>query len=211
MAKVRTKTVLDNVLTHIQDQSAELRAKMLVWLNRIMQQTAIERQWRCLEKQASRTVTDGTILLPDDFGYFVNVKAGGPDDADGFFLEEKHRLSDEEAFNLGEDATADAPTGFVQTAANITFKPGLSAATVTLKYGPRVPNYGDDESDTVWPQEFGGAFERHLLTLYYEYDLDDRVGPSLGLSKSEIKALKKWENRQVPLPRNSPYLRGAGR
>lgn len=204
---VNTKALLDNVQSQIQDQSAELRARMLIWLNKIFQRLALERDWLCLQKSATLAVTSGTILLPSDYGRLVNVQALSPDEEGGFFLEGRHRLSDEEAYLLGTDSTATAPTGFVETATNITFKPGLSASSVALKYVQALNNYTDGTADTVWPIEFGNAVERKLLTLYYEYDLDERNGGSSKLDQDELRALKKWENRQIPLPRNSAYMR----
>jgi hypothetical protein len=201
MSKLNTKTLLDNTQTLIQDSSTGLRSRLLVWLNKVLQAVALARDWEFLKKSAAIAIVENTVLLPADFHSFVALVG------DDFCLTERHRLTEEEVFAFTDpNAVAPVPIGFTQTAANLILYPG-GAGTATLKYAQSVPNYADSTAETVFPLRFGNAIERRLLSLYYEYDMDERAPLSYQLEAAELSALKAWDNRQRPIPKTGRYLR----
>jgi hypothetical protein len=201
-----TAGVLNQVLTRIQDNSEEMRARLLAWFNVVGQMLYLERDWMCLEKvQRGIAIATNAIPKPTDYGRFVYAKHTT------FFLQENDRLSDQEIADTEEETeatTSTVATGFHEDADSIFFLPG-AAGTADLKYQREIPAYVDDDTETVWPDYFLPLYERSLLDAYYEFDRDNRLAVSVQLDAGELLRLKEWENRQKPKPKLSPqgYLR----
>lgn len=205
MTYLNAAGVLNNVLSLVQDNSAALRAKMLIWLNKISQELAIAREWKCLEKTATITIVSNQVLLPSDYQSFTYLKS--VEDSNEYFLTERHRLTEEEAYNLTDsNATSPIPLGFLEDATHLTLYPGASGSP-ELKYVQELTDYSDDATDMAWPKQFGNAIERKILNLYYEYDMDERAQLSFALDKKDLATLKAWDNRHRPVPARTNYIK----
>lgn len=197
-----TNAVLDLALSKQHDTSAALREKALAWLNEAICQLAQERDWTCMQATASLTIASNTILKPADYLRLRYVK--NSDTANLFFFAERHRLTDEEAFEQGSDGTT--PAGFTETAANIIFHPGATG-TIELGYIRTIPNYADNVT-TILDGKFKNLLARSVLSMIYEYEENSRALPSLQFDMVELTRLKIEENHSHPVTKRSKYLRG---
>ena len=108
-----SKEVLDAALSTGHDTTPTMRSKALVWLNEAIQKLAVERDWAFMSTSADLTPTSNAITLPDAFNRFVSAQ--GSTSGYEFFLTEKNRLTDEEAYRLTDDtATNPIPMRYTE-------------------------------------------------------------------------------------------------
>lgn len=197
-----TNAILDLALSKQHDTSAALRAKALAWLNESIAALATERDWQFMEATTSLVITANTLLKPADYLRLRYIK--NDDTANLFFFANRHRLTDEEAFEQTSDDTT--PSGFTETAVNIIFHPGATG-TVELGYIRTIPDYADNVT-TILPEKFKNLLARAVLSMIYEYEENSRAIPSLQFDRVELDRLKRDENRANPVTKRSKYLRG---
>lgn len=207
MQYLNAESILDDALTLVQDNTAKLRSKFLVWLNLVQGEVALQRTWWSLFKEDTLTPASNKITLPSDFDEYLWFKAA---DGSGFFLEERHHLTDEQAYDIADpDAVDPDPAGFTISTdkTEAEFFPGVSE-DVKIKYYPTIADLTDDDTDSVWPIWFKNLFVRGVLDMYYEYDMDERKMVSPRLRKDELKKCKTKDNRhKPPQSQNLNYLR----
>jgi hypothetical protein len=199
--KLTPVSILDNVLAKIQDNSDEIRVKMLGWLNNVIQRLSLE-PWDCLKKTStSLTITGNAITLPSDFGSIMSVYQ-----TDNFCLTKDNQLSAEEIYAIGTGV--DIPLGFVISNSTLTFYPEATG-TCIVDYLLEVPSCIDDSTQLVFPVQFRPLIERACLTHYYEFDADDRINVSASIETAEFGRLKEWNYKTEALPRfnNRGYIR----
>ncbi len=209
MSYLTTKKILDRVSARIEDNSPDLRNKLLGWLNQVMQDVAVAKvnsPWEFLIKTKSDlAVSNNMIAKPTDLDRVVNI-AG-----DGWFLEAKHQLSDEEACRYANDnATSPEPMGFTISGTAIALWPGASG-TADLKYVCEVPEYADDAASTLFPVQMINVFVYGVLNQYYEYDADPQFANAPTLYQYHLSRARRWDNAKKPMPRMNRhgYLRRA--
>lgn len=197
--------VLDDTLTMIQDNSTTLRVKLLSWFNLLVYKVMNERRWNSLQKKlASQTITSNTVTLPSDFESIVNIVGTN------FFFDNNYLLSDEDIFLSQQGATSISaiPTGFGISGSTLTFYPATSDTTCDIKYNPYITSaYQDNITETIFPVQFLPLFVRTLVSIYDEFDADDRTPLSISLNPQELSNIKKWDNQFQPLPKRSKYMR----
>lgn len=170
------------------DNTAEARAKMLIWLNTGMQDIARIRPWMFLQKTATVTLTNSAADWPVDCAEPISWTI------DGQCIYPSARMSDADLAAEEYGSTyrvATTQTGF-------TIYP--DATSCVLKYRQTVPVYADDSAETVWPAEMMEVLWRLCVARFYEYDFDERTPGAGKLYERAISQAKKWDNRQKPLP-----------
>lgn len=201
-APLTTNEILDLALGKQHDTSSVMRAKAMGWLNSAIAMLLVEREWKFTETAVDLAIADNAILKPADYSTLRHIK--NTDTSNLFFFADRHRLTEEEAFDLTSDDTT--PAGFTETATNIIFHPGATG-TVNLGYIKAVPTYADNET-TIIPAKFKNLLARAVLSMVYEYEENSRALPSMQLDMVELSRLKKEENVEKPRPKRSKYLRG---
>lgn len=192
MAWLTTKSVLDAVQSRIVDQSDNLRAKMLVWLNIAMQQVLNEpRDWEFLKKSASVTVTNSVITLPADFGDFLSLECGD------YFYTTESQLTPDEVIMEYEGFVIDELLG------TLTIYPATIEVTATLKYKAAFPvtDYTDGTGATLFPAEFRPLFTRYVMTVRDEFDAEAEASMSFKLDQLELKKMKALDNKRKAVPK----------
>ena len=209
MSYLTPKGILDRVSSRIEDNSPDLRAKLLGWLNQVAQdvaETKVNGPWEFLKKTKSNlTIADNMIAKPSDFDRVVNIKIGA-----ARFLEEKHKLSDEEAYRYtDENAVNPVPAGFTVNDTSIVFWPGATG-TADLKYVCEVPEYVDDSNNTVFPVQMVNVLAYGVLNHYFEYDADPQFANAPTLYQYHLARARRWDNAFKPMPRlnRHGYMRG---
>jgi hypothetical protein len=206
MAFVQPKTILDNVLTRIPDNSAAMRAKCLIWLNEAMRGLTSEpREWEFLKKTAAALpITANQITLPVDFGRVVSVQV------DKTFLTPDEELTDEEAFYVDQSGGATI-AGYTVETTTLTLHP-TATGTATLSYVSGMPtDYIDDAIDTIFPIEFQNLLTRSVLAVAYETESDEMTPGALQLASVELAKMKRLDNKRKATPKISVsgYIRDA--
>lgn len=198
MANLTPDEILDKVQARITDQSAAMRVKLLGWLNEIMHDVVNQpRNWQFLKKSASIAVAANALTLPADFGTLTSVQVG-----DRFFTPDE-ALTDEEAY-FWNQITGEAE-GYTISGSTLTFVPGTSQTSATVKYNAVVADVIDDTTATIFPQEFRNILIAGTLMMFYEYDHDDNYGSQVQLYQMEMKKLKALDNKKTPLPKRNPH------
>ena len=191
------KAVLDQVFSRIKDNSATLRVKMLAWLNSIVIDIANDRPWNFLEKSATITIANSTIVLPDDFSTESSITVGD------IILTPQNMLNAPDAFYWSQ--SSGTLVGYTINESGIVLYP-TTTGTAILDYTARVGGYSDDTTATVFPTEFLPLIERALLTAFYEYDVDtDRMPTSFQLDAKMLSSLKRFDNQRKSLYRSNPH------
>ena len=208
MSLLTAKSILDRVSSRIEDNSPELRVKLLGWLNQVMHDVAtakVNDPWEFLKKtKTGLTIADNMIAKPTDFDEVINVKIGS-----ARLLEAKHKLSDEEAFrHTDTNAVNPLPVGFTLNSTSIVFWPGATG-TADLKYICEVPEYADDTTATVFPAQMVNVLVYGALNQYFEYDADPQFANAPRLYEHYLSKAKRWDNSKKPLERMNRrgYLR----
>lgn len=195
--------ILDSAQSMLRDPSADLRTKMLSWLQVAFQQAFLEHDWHdLLVLDSAVTITDNKAPKASltNYGRFFSAKQG--DASDGFLLLESDRLTPDEVFTTEEEtvATSRIPAGWHEDSTSIYFLPGATG-TVDIKHFRTVSTPADDDTATEWPDYFLPLFQRTLITTYYEYDRDERLAVGVQLDVSELSRIKKWQNKRLAVPK----------
>lgn len=205
MSFVQPKTILDNVLTRIPDNSAAMRAKCLIWLNEAMRAVIYEpREWEFSKKTVAGTITTNQITTPADFGRVLSITV------DTTFLTPDEELTAEEAFDI-DQAGGDNPVGYTIDSGVITLHPAAADGPATLAYVAGMPtDYIDDAIDTIFPIEFSNLFTRAVVSVSYELEVDERTPTSLQLTAVELSKLKRLDNKRKATAKLTPagYVKG---
>lgn len=208
MAFLTTASVLDTTQTMISDQTAAMRARMLSWLNLIMQMVVNEpREWEFLKKSAALPITANVITLPADYSDFESLTVGA------YFFTPRYMLTAAEEFQVTADGGT-VPTGFVinEKTGTLTILPGTAETSATLAYKAGMPatDYTDGATATIFPAEFKPLFVRYLLTARNEFDEEDQLPISLKLSSGDMKTMKTLDNKRKAIPalNSHGYIRG---
>ena len=199
MSYLNTAKLLDDVQARIQDQTVNLRAKLLIFLNEIAQDIAnIPREWEFLKRTATGDLSGGVIAIPADFGRVVSIRITSG--TNNYFFTPDEELTEEEYFYTTTNNAETTPVGYMVDMNNITIAPS-AAGTYILSYVATVPDYDDSSADTLFPSEFGNLLKQGTLMKYYEYDKDGRYTASNILYNQEMGLMKHLDNRKKPLPK----------
>lgn len=197
--------VLDDTLTMIQDNSTTLRVKLLAWFNLLAYKVMNERRWYSLQKKVtSQTITTNAVTLPSDFESLVYVTGLN------FFFDTNQELTDEDIFlsSQGGTSISSIPVGYGISGSTLTFYPDTSDTTCDIKYNPYITSsYQDNTTATIFPVQFLPLFVRTLVSMYDEFDSDERTPLSISLNPQELSNVKKWDNQFQPLPKRSKYMK----
>lgn len=195
MSNINTKQLLDNTLARIQDDSLEIRSKMLHWLNNVLLRVSTITAWPFLTKTVTLPIVNNAVTLPSDFEHIVYVTQDR-----NWFFDDNDILSDREVFNYGASAPETIkPLGYTMEYGVLRFYPSATGDAV-LKYQYEVPSYADNV-DTVFPKNFTNILERACLDFYYEYDLDERSASSYAFDERELGLLFRWSNNKKSFPK----------
>lgn len=198
MSNINTTQLLNDVLARIQDDSPEMRTKMLHWLNNVFLKLSTITTWPFLTKSVTLPIVDNACTLPEDFEDIIYAKQEG-----NWFFDGNDYLSDRRVYELGEQAasvTLAKPIGYIIEDDLLKFYPNASG-DVVLKYQYEIPTYLDNTDDTVYPKNFTNILERACLDFYYEYDLDERAASSLVFDAQELGLLFRWSNHKKGFPK----------
>jgi len=184
-----TAAILTEALTRVHDNSTDMRTRLLSWLNSVMRSVAnYPRKWEFLKKSATIAIGSGVFALPSDFGRVRSVNTG-----DYLFVQP---LSDSEVFQ--------ERIGFTVGATSITLHELDDVTSIDLNYtAAMTADYTDVSTATIFPYECQTYFVRALVSAAYEYDKDNDILPSLGLTEKELKQLRAMDNLRKPLPERS--------
>ena len=199
MIYCNTADILTTAMTKFSDDSDELRALALGWLNETMRDILNQsRTWWFLKTGASLAITANQITIPAGMGEVINIEG------DDFFFTPDDQLTDEEIFAL-DDGTDTPPVGYVQTATTITFYPSATG-TVTLRYeADLAADYTDSASNTIFPIVFKPLLVAGVRMQYYDYDKDGRYQKETSVYNYCMKQAKAWDNKLKPTTRNNPH------
>ena len=202
MALLTTDEILDAVTKRIHDNTPEMRSRMITWLNDIIQETWLARDWKFLKTTSNGTaIASDKLALPTGYGRLLSVSV-----AKQWFIDQRNQFTDEEAFTYDvSSADGGYPVGWTEDGSFIYFEPNATG-TPTLIYIPIIDTYDDNET-TVFPSRFRALFVRTLSSAYYEFEADERGMVSLQLDQQELDKLHKWENKNDPQTQNTRYLR----
>lgn len=197
MSFCNTENILDDTISQIQDQTATMRAKLLTWLNMVMQDVAgakIKKPWLFLQETLEdQAFSSNAIAKPSDFKKVISVK-----DGTDWILSDGNRLTEQQIFEATDDsATNPTPIGFDITSTEIVFYPGATG-TCDLKYLKEVPTYTDVDTDTVFPLHMKNVLMEGTLATYFKYDQDPMFSTSQGQYAYFLKKAKKEDNIQQP-------------
>jgi len=214
------KSIIDDTLTIIKNNSTSVRGKMLTWSNITAQKLATERAWQFLNNgTATLTPTSNVITLPVDYGQLINIRSGAD-----FFLTQADKMSEEDAWRLDNAEPGSlVPRGYTESVVDtivsdvitvrrntIKLYGGDVTTSVVVKYIIEPQAILDTVGLTCWPVQCRSLFMRSLLDFFYEYDMDERAALSYQLNAAELYTVKKWDNTQKPKPEPSRhgYIRG---
>ena len=199
MIYCNTADILTTAMTKFSDDSDELRALALGWLNEIMRDILNQpRTWWFLKTGTSLSITANAITIPSGMGEVINIE--GTD----FFLTPDDLMTDEEVYDLGDD-TSDVPIGYTQSATTITFYPSATG-TVTLRYEEDLTaDYTDVDTNTIFPIVFKPLLVSGVRMQYYDYDKDGRYQSESALYNYHMKHVKVWDNDLKPNERKNPH------
>lgn len=194
-----TADILTTAMTKFSDDSDELRALSLGWLNEIIRDILNQpRTWWFLKTGTSLLITTNAITIPSGVGEVINIE--GSD----FFLTPDDLMTDEEVYDLGDD-TSDVPIGYTQTATTITFYPSATG-TVTLRYeADLTSDYTDAATNTIFPIAFKPLLVSGVRMQYYDYDKDGRYQSEAALYNYHMKHVKVLDNDLKPNERKNPH------
>lgn len=201
---ITPKQVLDRAMSHIQDNSATMRSRMLGFLNTALQVLAAERDWRCLHESEDIGVVDGVLVLPSNFAKFHAIIH--PE----FALTPKNQLTAAAQAKWVAAATSGNPRGFVFSGNLMILYPSINTI-VEFKFSKEVSEVIDDTTPLPFPIKFLPLLVRSLLDAYYEYDkdtgIDGRLKVSLNLNAELLRTLKVWDNNQQAMPSIGRYIK----
>lgn len=191
---LNTTAILDQFESAITDNTPELRARALVWLNILFKRIAQERDWNFLKKTATLAIASSKVALPTDYKRIVYCQG------DTWQLTDEHRYSQQELFALRQ-TTAETPTGWYNDSQYLYFAPaGTTSTTCNLTYIQSVPTYTDSAADTLFPDESELLVIRMLIASFYEYDFDERYPTAVQAVGAQMRDFKHWDNLQKPIP-----------
>lgn len=197
---LNTEAVLDKALTKVQDNTPELRAKALDWLNEV--RTDIHNQprlWNFMRGTTTLTVSDNAITLPNGVSEVISLEG------DTFLLTPQHILSETEAYLLSNQ-TADTPQGYIKYPDNtIQFFPGATGSVIVTYEANANTDLADSPNNTVYPKELENLFILGVRMHYYDYDKDGRFTKEVVLYQDELSKVKAWDNQLKALPKFSSH------
>ena len=201
---INTESILNDAISQIADQSTAMRAKLLIWLNNVMQDVAgakVKKPWKWLvEELTDQTLSGNAIARPSDYKYLYSVKSGSD-----WILTQKHIMTEDEIFTYTDTtATNPTPIGYDETSMEIVFYPGATG-TCDLKYIKEVPEYSDSPSDTIFPLYMKNVLIQGTLAVYYDYDEDVRASKAAGQYGYLLGKAMKEDNISNPI--YAPYNR----
>lgn len=200
MAFCTVKDILDSALSITPDNSDELRAKAVIWLNEVMRDIlGRSKRWEFLRASTAITVVGNKITLPADFKEEISLQVGD------YFFTPDNRLTEQE---IDENDTGTVPVGYRRTASGeITFYPGATGTAVLTYNKGMTANYADDETATIFPVEFYYLLVLGVRKYAYQYDVEDLYPAAVQLYEKEMKERQHDNNLQKPIPRHR-YAQG---
>ncbi len=195
MVYMNVAAVVTKALSKAQDDSAEFRAKFVLWFNEISRDVFNQpRDWAFLQTPATITIIANQITLPIGASEIVTMEIGD------VILTRDNQIGPLKAFKYRDD-TGTTPEGYTLAAGNVViFYPGASGNCI-LNYEAEVnTDYTDVATDTIFPIEFESLFITGLRMHSYDYDKDGRYSKESALYEYEMLKIKEWDNRRKPKP-----------
>ena len=180
-------TVLTKALSKHPDNSAEFRAKALIWFNEIVRDILNQpREWAYLSEPHTITIINNTVTLPNGAGTIISVKV------EGSYLP---LIEDIETLDIDDTTVI---YGYTLSNVNILTLYGTTAATTAeVQYNADITtDYTDAAVDTVFPLVFENLLITGVRLHIYDYDKDGRYGKEEAKYAIAMSQLKSLDNKR---------------